>query len=188
MTEKIRYDLVPDEFMDVALVFMAGIKQGYEPNGWKEGKKFEKEANIASIKRHLRDYRSGLYRDRDSDLHPLLHAACRCLMQYYLDLKQNPNDVENVIIETNTKVLNNIVPTNKSIPESSNNKTWHEVEDCAYCTRAESLKNAYFSKHRLELCESNKKGSKLDDSGCITMEEHLEKIKSKPPTYFKGDK
>ena len=98
--EKIRYELVPDEFMDVALVFMAGIKEGYEPNGWKEGKKFEKETNIASIKRHLRDYRAGLRFDKDSGLHPLLHAATRCLMQYYLDLKSEQNTSNNIELES----------------------------------------------------------------------------------------
>lgn len=88
MTEKIRYELVPDELVEgIAQVFMAGITQGYDENGWKEGKAFEKEKNIASIKRHLADYRRGMCADTESGLHPLLHAATRSLMQYYLDLQ-----------------------------------------------------------------------------------------------------
>jgi hypothetical protein len=89
MTKKLAYELLPNEFDDIALVLMAGIEKGYEPDGWKKGVKFDLESNLASIKRHIRDFREGNLSDEESGLHPLLHAACRCLMQYYIDV-QNP--------------------------------------------------------------------------------------------------
>lgn len=144
MNDKIRYDLVPDEFMDVALVFMAGIKQGYEPNGWKEGKKFEKEANLASIKRHLVDYRKGVLEDKDSKLNPILHAACRCLMQYYLDLKNTQKNVLAELVVENQKLGFYDVESNtlSSLGVERIHKTWDiDFEGPGCITMEEHLEN-----------------------------------------------
>ncbi len=81
---KLDYTLMPEEFNDVILVLENGAKK-YERNGWEKGIKFEKEANIASIKRHLSEYRTGKLKDDESGLHPLLHVATRALMQYTVD-------------------------------------------------------------------------------------------------------
>ncbi len=81
---KLDYALMPEEFNDVILVLMNGAKK-YEAHGWEKGIKFEKEANVASIKRHLSDFRLGKMTDDESGLHPLLHVACRALMQYTLN-------------------------------------------------------------------------------------------------------
>lgn len=88
MPIKLDYTLSPSEFDDVILVLMNGAKK-YEPKGWEKGIKFEKEANLASIKRHISDYRQDKLADEESGLHPLLHVACRALMQYTLDKRQN---------------------------------------------------------------------------------------------------
>jgi len=84
MSKKLKYELMPVEFDDVVLVLMNGAEK-YEAHGWEQGIAFERETNLASIKRHITEYRSGLFKDNDSGLHPLLHAACRCLMQYTMD-------------------------------------------------------------------------------------------------------
>lgn len=102
MTNKVKlaYDLAPMEFDDVILVLMNGAAK-YEPRGWERGIKFEKETNLASIKRHINDYRGGNLSDSDSNLHPLLHVACRALMQYTIDkrTKMNKEEEESVIAE-----------------------------------------------------------------------------------------
>lgn len=83
---KLKYELAPTEFDDVVLVLQQAAESGkYEPNGWLEGKKFDRDSNIASIKRHVLEYRKGIMQDSESGLHPLLHVACRALMQYTLD-------------------------------------------------------------------------------------------------------
>jgi hypothetical protein len=86
---KLDFTLIPLEFEDLALVAMNGAKK-YEPHGWEKG--FDKEQNLASIKRHLNDYRSGNMADSESKLHPLLHAAFRAMMQYTLDKRASNTD------------------------------------------------------------------------------------------------
>lgn len=84
---KLDFTLMPEEFNDVVKVLMDGAKK-YDANGWLKGVKFSKETNIASIRRHVSEYRLGGMKDKESGLHPLLHAACRCLMQYTVDQRQ----------------------------------------------------------------------------------------------------
>ncbi len=81
---KLDFTLAPVEFDDVILALMNGAKK-YEAHGWETGKEFSRAANIASIKRHIREYLIGQMRDKESGLHPFLHVACRALMQYTLD-------------------------------------------------------------------------------------------------------
>jgi hypothetical protein len=93
MTQKIAFELMPVEFDDVAIVLQQAAQSGkYAANGWLEGKDFETEKNLASIKRHINDYRRGIKVDSDSGIHPLLHAACRLLMQYTVDSRKAKND------------------------------------------------------------------------------------------------
>jgi hypothetical protein len=86
---KLDFTLAPVEFDDVVKVLQHLASTGkYEANGWLEGKDFEMEKNLASIRRHINEYRRGLREDADSKLHPLLHVAYRALMQYTLDARK----------------------------------------------------------------------------------------------------
>src|SRR5665213_1638178 len=86
---KIDYSLAPPEFDDVVLVLQHSAETGkYGRDDWLHGKQFDKEQSIASIKRHLNDYRQGSLNDKDNNLHPMLMVACRALMQYTLDKRQ----------------------------------------------------------------------------------------------------
>lgn len=89
-TDKLNFTLMPVEFDDIVLVLMNGAEK-YEAHGWENGVAFEKDANLASIRRHENDYKAGIIVDKDSGLHPLLHVACRAMMQYTLD-KRAKND------------------------------------------------------------------------------------------------
>jgi hypothetical protein len=87
--DKHQFELAPLEFDDVVLILQDAAKSGkYKANGWLEGASFDKEKNLASIRRHINDYRAGNLQDNDSKMHPLLHAACRCLMQYTIDKRK----------------------------------------------------------------------------------------------------
>src|SRR4029077_3564829 len=89
--KKKEYVIFPPEFLDVLQVLEQASKSGkYKPNGWLKGIKFKKINNINSMYRHLMAYNYGEVRDKDSGLHPLLHVACRALMQYTLDKRNNP--------------------------------------------------------------------------------------------------
>lgn len=83
--EKLDYTLAPPEFDDVVLVFQQVLKSGkYPKNDWLDDNVINEEDNQSSIKRHLRDARLGVTKDKESGLDPYLHAACRCLMMYTL--------------------------------------------------------------------------------------------------------
>lgn len=83
---KLDYSLAPPEFDDVILVLQHSAETGkYGRNDWLEGRNFNTENSIASLQRHIRDYRLGLRNDRDNNLHPMLMVACRALMIYTLD-------------------------------------------------------------------------------------------------------
>jgi len=86
--QRLRYDLMPVEFDDVVQVLQHSAHSGkYGENDWLNGVNFEPEKNLASIKRHIRDYRLGNRADKDNGLHPMLMVACRALMQYTLDVR-----------------------------------------------------------------------------------------------------
>lgn len=91
MNKKIDYSLAPPEFDDVILVLQHSAETGkYGRNDWLNGKNFDSDSNMSSMKRHIRDYQLGIRQDKDNDLHPYLMVACRALMQYTLD-KRNEN-------------------------------------------------------------------------------------------------
>lgn len=50
------------------------------------------KANHASMSRHLAEAYCGITEDRDSGLHPLLHLACRALMEYTRHVRQINTD------------------------------------------------------------------------------------------------
>lgn len=74
---------IPDEMFDFLLVMVGGAKK-HGPNNWlnPDGAKSSHVDMHASIFRHVAQSSAGVTVDEDSGLHPLLHAACRCLMHY----------------------------------------------------------------------------------------------------------
>lgn len=90
MTEENKLDFIlPGEFLDVFKVLDFGAKK-YTPNGWLEpdAYKMDHKSNHDSMFHHLaeslhQDF-GGLNsrKDLESKLDPLLHLACRALMQY----------------------------------------------------------------------------------------------------------
>ena len=69
----------PKEFQEVFKVLDMGAKK-YGDNSWLKGVHFNHKDNYASICRHTAESFCGNTKDKESSLHPLLHAACRCLM------------------------------------------------------------------------------------------------------------
>lgn len=87
--DRLRYELSPPEFDDVIKVLQHSAESGkYGENDWLNGINFDSIKNIASLQRHVRDYRLGNRIDKDNGLHPLLMVACRALMQYTLDTRE----------------------------------------------------------------------------------------------------
>ena len=87
---------IPDEFGDVVKVLEEGALK-YGTNSWLLGKHFNHKDNHASIFRHIAESSTGITQDVETGLHPLLHAACRCLMEYTLvsrglDVKRDGKD------------------------------------------------------------------------------------------------
>lgn len=74
---------LPEEWYDLLLVLDNGAKK-HGPLTWLELKNpsLQHRANHASMSRHLAEAFCGIVKDRESGLHPLLHLACRALMQY----------------------------------------------------------------------------------------------------------
>lgn len=78
--------IVPDEFKDIIKVLEFGATK-YGANSWLKGISFDIHKNHKSMAHHLLEsYREyGLNRpDNESGLDPLLHLACRALMEYTL--------------------------------------------------------------------------------------------------------
>lgn len=76
---------VPKEMEDWKKVLEMGAKK-YTPNNWleKEGKNCDEKSMHASMFRHLAESSSmgSCALDKESNLDPLLHLACRALMLY----------------------------------------------------------------------------------------------------------
>ena len=74
---------IPDEMQDFVLVLLEGARK-YKANGWldKDGQSIDNKSNHASMFRHLAESCTGREKDKDTELHPLLHLACRALMGY----------------------------------------------------------------------------------------------------------
>lgn len=78
--------LTPPEFKDYSEpVFQFGVRKGYDPNGWKVGKMFDKLSNFKSIIGHLARGFWGDPIDEESGLPHLYMAFTRTGMQIYDD-------------------------------------------------------------------------------------------------------
>ena len=78
---------IPKEFADVRLVLEFGARK-YGPDSWLKGEHFTHVDNHASMSRHLAEVEKGKRHDWESGLDPLLHLACRALMQYTLHQRE----------------------------------------------------------------------------------------------------
>lgn len=117
---KIRYELAPPEFDDIILPLQHSADTGkYKENGWLEGVDFKPEKNMASIKRHLKEYVEGKRVDDDNGLHPLLMAGLRCMMQYTLDKRADHRTPE----------------------QKTEDKLNPDLTDCTRCPTAGNLKD-----------------------------------------------
>lgn len=77
-------DLWPEEFNDVDKVLQMGAKK-YGPRDWETtGTRMNHVNNHNSMFHHLAESFVGKEKDKESGLHPLLHLACRALMEYTL--------------------------------------------------------------------------------------------------------
>jgi hypothetical protein len=74
---------IPIEFNDVNKVLEFGAEK-YGANTWLEGNHFGHTSNHNSMFHHLAESYANVSKDLESDLHPLLHLACRALMEYTL--------------------------------------------------------------------------------------------------------
>lgn len=73
----------PPEFQDTLLVLQMGAKK-YGANSWLEGNHFDIHKNHKSMSHHLLESYREVRKDHESGLDPLLHLACRALMEYTL--------------------------------------------------------------------------------------------------------
>ena len=71
------------EFYDLGLVIAAGAdKHGEDTWLLPENVSLQHQNNHASMSRHLAEAYTGITKDSETGLHPLLHLACRALMEY----------------------------------------------------------------------------------------------------------
>lgn len=90
-------ELWVDEFYDISKVLEMGAKK-YGPRDWEtSGTHLTHKANHDSMFHHLAESYSGITEDHESELHPLLHLACRALMGY--TLWKRGQDVKNKTTE-----------------------------------------------------------------------------------------
>ncbi len=79
---------LPPEFLDVQKVLDFGATK-YGKDSWLAGNHFNHKDNHASMSRHLAEAYNGKSADEESGLDPLLHLACRALMEYTLYKRGN---------------------------------------------------------------------------------------------------
>ncbi len=75
----------PDEMNDWRKVLTEAALSGHHsPNNWlkSDGRKCSRKDMYASIFRHVAEAYCGNTRDKDSGLHPILHACARMMMVY----------------------------------------------------------------------------------------------------------
>lgn len=85
---KVRYDLIPPEFIrEIAEVLTFGATK-YSPDNWKGFNKQQQEEIKASLLRHIYTYLEGDEFDQESGLHHLAHAGCNlAFLAYFRNLK-----------------------------------------------------------------------------------------------------
>lgn len=86
--DKLRYDLIPPEFITaLAEVFTFGA-QKYTPNNWKGFTPEQQEEIKGSLLRHIYAYLEGEENDPESGLSHLAHAGCNlAFMIYFMNCK-----------------------------------------------------------------------------------------------------
>lgn len=85
--DKLRYDLIPPEFITaLAEVFTFGAKK-YTPNNWKGFTPEQQEEIQGSLLRHIYAYLEGEENDPESGLSHLAHAGCNLAFMIYFKNK-----------------------------------------------------------------------------------------------------
>lgn len=85
--DKLRYDLIPPEFITaLAEVFTFGAKK-YTPNNWKGFTPEQQEEIKGSLLRHIYAYLEGEENDPESGLSHLAHAGCNLAFMIYFKNK-----------------------------------------------------------------------------------------------------
>lgn len=82
---KLRYDLIPPEWIEGLVSVLQMGAEKYEDNGWRK-RIMEDRRVLASGMRHREAYRKGQKYDEESGLHHLLHSAWNDLCLYYYDI------------------------------------------------------------------------------------------------------
>lgn len=70
---KLRYDLVPPEFIEALAEVMTHGAKEYKENTWQD---VDSERYYAALMRHIQDWRKGNNMDKKSGLHHLKLAMC----------------------------------------------------------------------------------------------------------------
>lgn len=85
--DKLRYDLIPPEFITaLAEVFTFGAKK-YTPNNWKGFTPEQQEEIKGSLLRHIYAYLEGEENDPESGLSHLAHAGCNLAFMLWFNSK-----------------------------------------------------------------------------------------------------
>lgn len=85
--DKLRYDLIPPEFVTaIAEVFTFGA-QKYTPNNWKGFTPEQREEIKGSLLRHIYAYLEGEENDPESGLSHLAHAGCNLAFMLWFNSK-----------------------------------------------------------------------------------------------------
>lgn len=85
--DKLRYDLIPPEFIrEVAEVFTFGANK-YTPDNWKGFTPEQQEEIKGSLLRHIYAYLEGEENDPESGLSHLAHAGCNLAFMIYFKNK-----------------------------------------------------------------------------------------------------
>lgn len=86
--DKVRFDLIPPEFIrEIAEVLTFGATK-YSPDNWKGFNKQQQEEIKASLLRHIYAYLEGEEFDQESGLHHLAHAGCNLAFLAYFRNKE----------------------------------------------------------------------------------------------------
>ena len=94
MGAKAPLSLIYPKFLEEMARVLKGGEEKYGPQNWMNKSGLPWEALSDSTMRHILEFTSGARIDKDSGLHPLVHAACNCMMLYYYDTHRTKYGVQ----------------------------------------------------------------------------------------------
>jgi hypothetical protein len=113
---------IPEEFTHVDKVLINGAIK-YGPNSWIKGNHFDVHKNHKSMSHHLLESYREIRIDHESGLDPLLHLACRALMEYTLRKRGLINELGHV-----TDIYNEVPALGDTTNERINSLTEYKSE------------------------------------------------------------